>query len=150
MIVNSPPYIIPITEYATIMAEVQYWKDKYFDLKREVYNHDSRKSISIQIKDHGIIKNIKLKEIIMIEAAKNYCYIHFVDGKSILSAKTLKAWIEKIGSDSDFIRIHRTYFVNKNHINSYQLNPRQITLTNHRQIPVARRFNLNTLNNFQL
>ncbi|MFT3824261.1 MAG: LytTR family DNA-binding domain-containing protein [Chitinophagaceae bacterium] len=61
------------------------------------------------IKDNGVLKKIKLDEILWMEAMGDYIKIH-VSGKWYIVHTTLKAAEEKIASGR-FMRVHRSYIV---------------------------------------
>jgi two-component system LytT family response regulator len=85
-------------------------------------------------------KYIRLSDIIMMEAESNYTSVLLTDGQHILTSKTLKYWIEKIRDHQDFIRLHRSYLVNKTHIAIYQRLSKCLKLINSHQAQVARSF----------
>ncbi|MFZ1559553.1 MAG: LytTR family DNA-binding domain-containing protein, partial [Saprospiraceae bacterium] len=72
--------------------------------------------------------------------------IVLVSGENILTCKTLKSWVCKIGTNVDFVRPHRSFLVNKNHIMSYQSKPRKMILSGSQEVPLARSFKVNDLN----
>ncbi|PXY42207.1 DNA-binding response regulator [Flavobacterium cheongpyeongense] len=65
---------------------------------------------------------ISLKEVSYIESLKDYVKVHFVDSdKAILSLISLKALEEKLPS-TKFMRIHRSFIVSLDKINSISKN----------------------------
>jgi len=64
------------------------------------------------------IQYVQLKEIIRLQAERNYTRFWFVKGKQFLSAKTLLEY-EKMLEGSGFIRVHKSHLVNAIHIKSY-------------------------------
>ncbi|MFD2567313.1 LytR/AlgR family response regulator transcription factor [Pseudotenacibaculum haliotis] len=69
----------------------------------------------LTIKSKGVIRLIKIQEIEFIKASGNYSEIHTIENQSFLHDKNLEK-LTKILPDS-FIRIHRSYIVNKVKIN---------------------------------
>jgi two-component system, LytTR family, response regulator len=63
---------------------------------------------------------INLSTIKYIEGLKDYIKIYTDDPKPILTLSSLKAFEEKL--PANFIRVHRSYIVSLNHINSVQRN----------------------------
>lgn len=59
-----------------------------------------------------------LKNIVKIEGERNYSYIHLSDSKKVLSSKTL-GYFEDILSDKGFFRCHRSFLVNRYHIDHF-------------------------------
>ena len=62
---------------------------------------------------------IVLDKIIRIEAISNYSKIFFNNGKTIVVAKVLHWFEDKLGT-TDFIRIHRSHLINSMHIEQYR------------------------------
>lgn len=138
--------IKPISEYVALKAEIAYWKQQYFDLHSKTEANSTSSPTSLYIKDNGITRQVLLTQIIMLEADSNYTRIVLVSDENILTSKTLKYWIGKIGINVDFVRPHRSFLVNKNHIMSYQSKPRKMILTGSKEVPLARSFKVNDLN----
>ena len=138
--------IKPISDYVALKAEIAYWKQQFFDLHSKTEANSTSSPSSLYIKDNGITRQVLLTQIIMLEADSNYTRIVLVSGENILTCKTLKSWMEKIGANTYFVRPHRSFLVNKNHIMSYQSKPRKMILTGSKEVPLARSFKVNDLN----
>jgi two-component system LytT family response regulator len=61
---------------------------------------------------------VKPEEILYLKAESSYTNIYLAENKTILVSKTLKEF-EKLIDHPHFMRIHRSYFVNLNHIKQY-------------------------------
>ncbi|MBK8786365.1 MAG: response regulator transcription factor [Chitinophagaceae bacterium] len=79
---------------------------------------------------------LPLKQITHIEGERNYSYIYLSNGSRELSSKNL-AYFEDILIDKNFFRSHRSYLVNRYHINT--LKNDQFVLKNGIEIPISRR-----------
>lgn len=77
-----------------------------------------------------------LKQITHIEGERNYSYIHVANSSRELSSKNL-AYFEDILMEKGFFRSHRSYLVNRYHINS--LKDDHFVLKNEIEIPISRR-----------
>ena len=66
------------------------------------------------LRDGNKLSKINASEIVYVEASDNYAYIHLRDRK-ILVPQTLKAITAKLPTEQ-FVRTHRSYLVNLNHI----------------------------------
>ncbi len=77
-----------------------------------------------------------LKQITHIEGERNYSYIHLSNGSQELSSKNL-AYFEDILNDKSFYRSHRSYLVNRFHIEALKTD--HFVLKNGVEIPISRR-----------
>ncbi|MCP3926446.1 MAG: response regulator transcription factor [Desulfobacterales bacterium] len=93
--------------------------DKALKLFQSNKDHDEKKhQDSIFVQSGTELHQIKLKEIIYIEGAGNYLYIHTVK-KKIMTLLTLKE-MEKLLITGPFIRVHKSYIVNLEYIESIE------------------------------
>lgn len=77
-------------------------------------------------------------EIIRAEADSNYTELHLVNGKKIVSSKTLKE-IEISLSKSSFIRVHKSHLINISFIKKYiKGDGGMLVLNDDSMIPVSR------------
>ncbi len=79
---------------------------------------------------------LPLKQITHIEGERNYSFIYLSNGSRELSSKNL-AYFEDILIDKNFFRSHRSYLVNRYHIDA--LKSDQFVLKNGVEIPISRR-----------
>jgi len=90
--------------------------------------------------------NIDPEDILYIESEGNYVNVHYRQGDKIIYKQlrsTIKQMEESLQNHSMFIRCHRAFIVNINHISSAQGNAQgyQLTLSNvHQEIPVSRTY----------
>jgi len=80
--------------------------------------------------------SMKLKDVSHLKAWSNYTFINHKD-KKILSAKTLGYYYNLLNNQS-FIRTHKSYCVNIDHIERVDFRTRIITLFSGDEIPLAR------------
>jgi two-component system LytT family response regulator len=85
--------------------------------------------------EKGIL-HLPLKNIIKIESERNYSFIHLSDRKKELSSKTLSHF-ESILSDKGFFRCHRSFLVNRYHIDS--VGQDSFNLKDSSKVPISRR-----------
>jgi two-component system, LytTR family, response regulator len=89
------------------------------------------------------IDAIDVNTIIRVEAISNYSKLFFSNGKSLVVAKVLRWFEERLSIQNDaenktlFLRTHRTHLINKNFIRRYSNG--KIELCNQQFIGVARR-----------
>ena len=90
--------------------------------------------------------SIDPEDILYIESEGNYVNVHYKQGDKIIYKQirsTIKQMEESLQNHSIFIRCHRAFIVNINHISSAQGNAQgyQLTLSNvHQEIPVSRTY----------
>lgn len=84
------------------------------------------------------VEFIDTNTIIRIEAKSNYSKLYFDNGKSLLVAKVL-GWFEEQLSADQFVRTHRTHFINKSFISFFKSSTSKIELVNGEWIEVSRR-----------
>ncbi|HMS35459.1 MAG TPA: response regulator [Ignavibacteria bacterium] len=87
---------------------------------------------------HGF-KVMNANEIIRFEAEDCYTHIYSSDQKKITVSKTLKEFEDKV-SGNNFFRVHRSHFINLNHIRDFtKLDGGYITMSDGIKIQVSRR-----------
>ncbi len=80
----------------------------------------------------------EIKNVVYCESDNNYTRIHTVDGNHYMVAKTLGD-IQEVLEERNFLRVHRQYLVNLNHIKKYVRGEgNYLVLSNNQSIPVAR------------
>jgi DNA-binding LytR/AlgR family response regulator len=118
--VNAIEYLLKPIEYPDFLtasnkaAEI-IKKDRF--LKTEIKKTDDYLFIK---SGHRHIR-INFNDIMYIEAQKEYININLLKGESVKSLMRLKS-IEEILPKKDFMRIHRSFIVNLNHIVSVEHN----------------------------
>lgn len=84
------------------------------------------------------LKNIDPKEISYFEAAINYTILHFNNGKQELHSYTLKKFEDEL-SNTNFVRPHRSYLINKSYVDATKSHPNSYVLKCGKIIPISRR-----------
>ena len=129
------------------------------DLKAAVEKAEQRKFPQTQqlnlLKQqlHGGVKNLpdkialpyqngvtfaEIKNVIYCESDNNYTRIHTIDGNQYMVAKTLGD-IQEVLEERNFLRIHRQYLINLDHIKKYVRGEgNYVIMSNNQSIPVAR------------
>lgn len=101
-------------------------------------NQKKLQKIAIPYKSDYII--IDVKEIACIEADRMYTHIKLMNGKTYTASKKLSYYENLLSNLENFIRIHRSWIVNTNHIYLYSKKEKYITLDNNLQIPVSKSY----------
>lgn len=92
----------------------------------------------IFIMDKNLIRFILLESIVLINAARDYTMIETIDGRKSIMMRTMHEWEDKLPHEH-FVRVHRSYIVNINHIERIVRNSTssaKIFLKNHSE-PIA-------------
>ena len=77
--------------------------------------------------------------IIRIEGSSNYSKLFFLDGKTLVVAKLLK-WFEEKLKENQFYRVHKTHFINTNFILQYSKGTdSKVELSNGEWIKISKR-----------
>jgi len=79
---------------------------------------------------------IPLGKITVIESDRNYSYIYLINSTRKLSSKNL-AYFEDVLTDKGFFRCHRSFIVNRIHVDS--LKNEELLMKDGRLIPISRR-----------
>jgi two-component system LytT family response regulator len=103
------------------------------DITNLVLNYDHQR---LTIKEGVSYTLIPISQIIFISADSNYSTLYLVNGKKIMTSKTLKVWEDKINHPF-FIRCHRSYLVNVKYIDHIYKKNNSIDIMNH-IIPMSR------------
>jgi two-component system LytT family response regulator len=82
---------------------------------------------------------VELNDILYAESSNNYTYFYFTNKKSICTAKSLFEY-EELLADSGFVRIHKSYLVNLQHVKEYLRGEGgSVVLSDGKTIEVSRR-----------
>jgi two-component system, LytTR family, response regulator len=82
---------------------------------------------------------LKLEQIIVCEAEKNYTIFHLQDKKQITASRSLLDY-EKVLISTWFFRVHKTYLINLHHVTEYHRGEGGIVLmSNGMEVDVSRR-----------
>lgn len=142
---NALDYILKPIDLEELIQAVDRYKHKY---SAERYNehvqhalrnlrtpNPSEQSLVLHLQEGEL--RLSLKEIVRIEAERNYSFVYLDNGRKKLCAKTLGDF-EDILSDKGFFRTHKSHLVNREHIlrldHKYQLRS-----SDGAEIPISRR-----------
>ena len=102
-----------------------------------VINHVNQ-SQKIAIPIESGLKMVELESIIFLEADEGYVRFELKDASSIISSKRLSYFEDNL-NPQQFIRVHRSFIVNKNYIDYYH-KVGFLKLSNEKEIPVSKNF----------
>jgi DNA-binding LytR/AlgR family response regulator len=89
---------------------------EYYNYKKQGHT-ETPKYIFIRA-DYSLLK-IALTDVVYIEGLDDYLKIHLTNSNPVVARMTMKAMLEKLPA-SDFVRIHRSYIIPFNRIESYR------------------------------
>lgn len=101
-------------------------------------------SIFIKIQEH--FRRILFEDILYIEAVGSYCYFYLQGSSKVTVAYTLTDTMQHL-SKHLFIRIHRSFIVNKKHITAYIGN---IFYIGECAIPIGRQYKKEVLSHLNI
>ncbi len=82
---------------------------------------------------------VQIQDIIYCEASSNYTNFHFTNRPAICASKPIHEY-EELLEDSNFIRSHKSYLVNLEHVKEYiRGEGGSIVLSNNQEVEVSRR-----------
>lgn len=152
---TSPPKVIVTTAYQEFALEgyelnITDYLLKPFSFERflkavnkvlikddnsEKSDRKKKKSDSIFLKEDRKLRKVKLENITHVEAYGNYCKVHLLDGVLITPEKI--SALEGQLSDKKFLRVHKSFIVAKEHVDSLERN--KIAIGN-RFIPIGQTY----------
>ena|ERR1700744_4292263 len=103
-------------------------------VQRQMQGEPIRK---IAISSHQGVSFIDLDEIIYAEADSNYSTLILTNDRRFVISKTLKD-LQELLEESHFLRIHRQYIINLNHVQHLDRTRSTLTMLNKSDLPVAR------------
>jgi two-component system, LytTR family, response regulator len=92
----------------------------------------------IAVPDFNGIELVPYQEIVFCKSDSNYCELKLTNNRKIIASKTLK-YFEEMLPASQFIRIHKSYLVNIQHLKKYlKRNGGELVMSNNDILPVSR------------
>jgi two-component system LytT family response regulator len=92
----------------------------------------------IALRSQQFVQIAELKEITYLQGDNGLTIVFLHDGKKVVTTKTLKEY-EELLSGASFLRIHKSYLVNKFYIHRYHPKEGILSLKDGTQIPVSDR-----------
>jgi DNA-binding LytR/AlgR family response regulator len=108
------------------------------------------KPLDMPTKNNSLLfKAQNLAEIVYLESDLNYTRIYFLNGQKHLVCRCLKYIIAHY-LDQSFVRIHRSYCVNKQHIKAFDHpnDPERVYMSSGHELSISRRRKLAAKSSF--
>jgi len=107
-------------------------------LKQQLNNSEKSFPDKIALPFQNGVTFVEIKNVIYCESDNNYTRFNMIDGHQHTIAKTL-GYIQEILEERNFLRVHRQYLINLDHIKKYVRGEgNYLILSNDKNIPVAR------------
>lgn len=94
-------------------------------------------AMKIAIAGQNGVSFIELNEIVFAEASNNYSKLILTDKRIFILSKTLKD-VQEVLEESHFLRVHRQYIINLNHVKQFNRNESILIMDNNEHLPIAR------------
>ncbi len=90
-------------------------------------------SVRLWVRDRK--ESIPYSEVVLLRSTRNYTFFELADGRRVLSSKTLGLHEKQL--PDGFVRVHRSYIVNRHFVRYLDRQRRVCTLTTNRRIQVS-------------
>jgi DNA-binding LytR/AlgR family response regulator len=135
---NIDDYLLKPFNFSRFVKSVSKVSDALAIKTNPIKNTDAAEDNKIFIKEDKKYYQIKLRDILFIEAYGNYVKINMVD-KMIVSHQTLTSFTHQL-PENQFIRVHKSFIVSIDKIELIEGN--RIFIENHK-IPIGKMYKLN-------
>jgi len=88
------------------------------------------------VKENGLLTKVAYKEILYFEALGDYVKVHTKD-KAYVVNSTMKSIEDKLRMNLQFIRVHRSYHINLNYLQSFDS---EIAIISNKTIPIGSKY----------
>ncbi len=141
--VNALDYLLKPFPFDRFLKAANKVYDEYINNRNSDFNNSYKSNTAhrdiIFVKSEYKIIKLNVNDILFIEGYNDYVKIHIGDAKQILSLLSLKMLEEKLPAN-EFVRVHRSYIVSVNKIDSIE--KKRIIIGNH-HIPISQSYHNN-------
>jgi DNA-binding LytR/AlgR family response regulator len=133
-------YLLKPYRYERFIKAVNKARQQFQLQQDNEQNHKVIEEASIFIKVDRKVIQIKLSDVVYLEAYGNYVKV-WVGIKVYLTPRTLSSFESELASDDNkFIRIHKSYIIQKAHIK--MIENRKVEMSNEQLLPVGKNYKL--------
>jgi DNA-binding LytR/AlgR family response regulator len=93
---------------------------------------------SLLIINHRTSKKVLVSDVILLEGNINYTTFHLENGRTKVVAHSIK-FFEPFLETHGFLRVHRSFMINPNHVSEYNRIDENITMSNGQKAFISRR-----------
>ena len=90
------------------------------------------------ILNHKTSKKVLISQVILLKGDVNYTTFHFDNGKTKVVSHTIKFFEEHLQTHG-FLRVHRGFMINPNHVKEYNPEQEFLTMSNGQKAQISRR-----------
>jgi DNA-binding LytR/AlgR family response regulator len=90
---------------------------------------------SLLILNHKTSKKVFINDVILLKGDVNYTILYLENGKQKVVAHSIKFYLETHG----FLRVHRSFMINPNHVKEYNQVDEFLMMTNGQKADISRR-----------
>jgi hypothetical protein len=134
-----------VVEQVTLLRAARRHRDAEFERAQALEERLRRASEAgetiVQLKDGTRIHRVAEGDILYVKAADDYSEVALIDGRTVLVTMTLARLLDAL--PRDFVRIHKSFAVNRAHVASFSPRPgggRLLRLDDGSSIPVGRSY----------
>ena len=135
---NIDDYLLKPFNFSRFLKSVSKVSDAMAIKANPIQNTETTEDSKIFIKEDKKYYQIKLKDILFIEAYGNYVKLHMID-KMIISHQTLTSFTHNL-PENQFLRVHKSFIISIDKIELIEGN--RIKIQTH-QIPIGKMYKLN-------
>jgi DNA-binding LytR/AlgR family response regulator len=93
---------------------------------------------SLLILNHKTSKKVFINDVILLKGDTNYTILYLENGKQKVVAHPIK-FFEPYLETRGFLRIHRSFMINPDHVKTYNQNDEFLMMTNGQKADISRR-----------
>jgi DNA-binding LytR/AlgR family response regulator len=128
-------YLLKPISFERLLKAVNTYFKVYNNLSETIFNHTESNNFMFVRSDRRMLK-IAFSEIVYIESYSDYIKVHLEDKTTIVTRETISAVEAKLPK-REFIRIHRSYIIAVNYIDSFT--NEQIVISG-KSLPISRSY----------
>jgi two-component system LytT family response regulator len=118
------------------LSKLERRNPKRYTALQEGYTRQEFNRIALPVSD-GLLF-VEVAYIMLLEAEGAYTHVWLADGSKLLVSKRLLFFEQVLADRESFLRVHRTYMVNFNHVSRYSKAESLLVMDNNMSIPVPK------------
>lgn len=91
----------------------------------------------IALSDNNITRFVPVDEIAYLESKGSYTIFHLEDRQRYTKSRNLKYFEDALSQHTQFVRVHKSFIVNRKHIKAYRKNGQDLELFNGSVVPMS-------------